>query len=112
MVTTYRQAMTTDANTGSGTSNGTVFLMDSTMPSGTDETTVRYLKYNECFKSSCSKVGLKIRKQLDLKHCKYLLNTHNEFTFFRDLILSQYKNDWHRYWLFPYLLHQVSMLVS
>ena len=42
MVTTYRQAMTTDANTGSGTSNGTVFLMDSTMPSGTDETTVRY----------------------------------------------------------------------
>ena len=44
MVTTYRQAMTTDANTGSGTSNGTVFLMDSTMPSGTDETTVRYIK--------------------------------------------------------------------
>ena len=57
MVTTYRQAMTTDANTGSGTSNGTVFLMDSTMPSGTDETTVRYLRqYAQCFKLSRSKV--------------------------------------------------------
>ena len=66
MVTTYRQAMTTDANTGSGTSNGTVFLMDSTMPSGTDETTVRYIKF--CTKI-CFKVGLKNRKQLDLKHC-------------------------------------------
>jgi len=37
-VTTFRQAMTTDANTGSGTSNGTVFLMDTTMPNGTDNT--------------------------------------------------------------------------
>ena len=40
MVTTFRQAMTTDANTGSGTSNGTVFLMDTTMPTGTDDSTV------------------------------------------------------------------------
>ena len=32
--------MTTDANTGSGTSNGTVFLMDTTMPTGTDDSTV------------------------------------------------------------------------
>ena len=40
VVTTFRQAMTTDANTGSGTSNGTVFLMDTTMPTGTDDSTV------------------------------------------------------------------------
>lgn len=39
VVTTFRQAMTTDANTGSGTSNGTVFLMDTTMPTGTDDST-------------------------------------------------------------------------
>ena len=39
-MTTFRQAMTTDANTGSGTSNGTVFLMDTTMPNGTDNTDV------------------------------------------------------------------------
>ena len=38
--------MTTDANTGSGTSNGTVFLMDTTMPNGTDNTDVsQYVSY-------------------------------------------------------------------
>ena len=39
--------MTTDANTGSGTSNGTVFLMDTTMPTGTDDSTVSNLKWGK-----------------------------------------------------------------
>jgi hypothetical protein len=36
----FKKAINTDANTGSGTSNGTVFLLDTTMPYGTDKITV------------------------------------------------------------------------
>ena len=32
----FKKALQTDANTGSGASNGTMFLLDTTLPTGTD----------------------------------------------------------------------------
>ena len=36
LVQSFKKAMITDANTGTGTSNGTALLFDTTLPTGTD----------------------------------------------------------------------------
>ena len=84
MVTTFRQAMTTDANTGSGTSNGTVFLMDTTMPTGTDDSTVSNLKWGKLNICTFFIVGIfRARRP----------NTIHTLFFYRDIFLIQFKND-------------------
>ena len=50
--------MTTDANTGSGTSNGTVFLMDTTMPTGTDDSTVSFSVESNCVSEISGKISM------------------------------------------------------
>ena len=83
--------MTTDANTGSGTSNGTVFLMDTTMPNGTDNTDVsQYVSYSYWAKMWLTRDWLQKKYTNILLHSTF--NTKNYAKSYTNIKTTHFEN--------------------